>query len=188
MGDVKLALLLVVGLDGSALRALALGLAFAALVGLVRVVRDGRVAWRASLPLAPFLAAGALLTVITSTLAQASPAASPYSSAQLRSSPPLALACGLRPSFPPLPRSFSAPLPASTISRTLDLAAWVVFVLLDLVLFINVMKLALGRTPRRSSSGSDVRSQRVRRRRSKAEIGAGTPHCSRTSRTHPDKA
>ena len=65
MGDVKLALLLVLGLDGSALRALALGLAFAALAGLMRVVRDGGTAWRASLPLAPFLAAGALIAVIT---------------------------------------------------------------------------------------------------------------------------
>ena len=65
MGDVKLALLLVLGLDGSALRALALGLAFAALAGLLRVIRDGRTAWRASLPLAPFLAAGALIAVIT---------------------------------------------------------------------------------------------------------------------------
>lgn len=65
MGDVKLALLLVLGLDGSALRALALGLAFAALAGLLRVIRDDGTAWRASLPLAPFLAAGALLAVIT---------------------------------------------------------------------------------------------------------------------------
>ena len=64
MGDVKLALLLVVGLDGSALRALALGLVFAAFAGLLRVVRDGGTAWRASLPLAPFLAAGALFAVI----------------------------------------------------------------------------------------------------------------------------
>jgi DNA-binding SARP family transcriptional activator len=62
----------------------------------------------------------------------------------------LALAWDLRPSLPPLPRSLSAPLPSSTISRTLDLAAWVVFVLLDLVLLMNVMKLAIRRTPRRS--------------------------------------
>jgi leader peptidase (prepilin peptidase)/N-methyltransferase len=65
MGDVKLAILLVLGLDGSALRALALGLAFAALAGLLRVIRDGGTAWRASLPLAPFIAAGALIAVIT---------------------------------------------------------------------------------------------------------------------------
>lgn len=62
----------------------------------------------------------------------------------------LSLAWELRPSLPPLPRSFSAPLPASTISRTLDLAAWVVFVFLDLALFMSVMKLAIRRTPRRS--------------------------------------
>ena len=64
MGDVKLALLLVLGLDGSALRALALGLALAALAGSCAVIRHGRTAWRASLPLAPFLAAGALVAVI----------------------------------------------------------------------------------------------------------------------------
>jgi len=63
----------------------------------------------------------------------------------------LTLAWDLRPSLPPLPRSFSAPLPASTISRTLDLAAWVLFVLLDLVLFTNVIKLAIRRTPKRSA-------------------------------------
>lgn len=62
----------------------------------------------------------------------------------------LALALDLRPSLPPLPRSFSAPLPASTISGTLDLVAWVVFVILDLALFMSVIKLAIRRTPRRS--------------------------------------
>jgi leader peptidase (prepilin peptidase) / N-methyltransferase len=65
MGDVKLALLLVLGLDGNALRALTLGIAFAALAGLLRVVREGGTAWGASLPLAPFLAAGAVMAVIT---------------------------------------------------------------------------------------------------------------------------
>jgi leader peptidase (prepilin peptidase)/N-methyltransferase len=64
MGDVKLALLLVLGLDGSALRALALGLALAAIAGGALVVRQGRTAWGASLPLAPFIAAGALVAVI----------------------------------------------------------------------------------------------------------------------------
>jgi leader peptidase (prepilin peptidase)/N-methyltransferase len=64
MGDVKLALLLVLGLDGSALRALALGLALAALAGCALVARHGRTALRASLPLAPFIAAGALVAVI----------------------------------------------------------------------------------------------------------------------------
>jgi prepilin signal peptidase PulO-like enzyme (type II secretory pathway) len=46
------------------LRALALGLAFAAVAGLLRVIRDGGTAWQASLPLAPFLAVGALIAVI----------------------------------------------------------------------------------------------------------------------------
>jgi leader peptidase (prepilin peptidase) / N-methyltransferase len=64
MGDVKLALLLVLGLDGDALRALALGLILAALAGVALVIRHGRTAWRTSLPMAPFLAVGALLTVI----------------------------------------------------------------------------------------------------------------------------
>jgi len=62
----------------------------------------------------------------------------------------LALVWGLRPPLPPLPRSFSAPLTTNTISGTLDLVAWVVFVLLDLVLFVKVVvKLAIRRTPRR---------------------------------------
>ena len=64
MGDVKLALLIVLGLDGDALRALTLGLALAALAGLTLLVRHGRTAWRTSLPLAPALAAGALLAVL----------------------------------------------------------------------------------------------------------------------------
>lgn len=64
MGDVKLALLLVLGLDGDALRALALGLVLAALAGLALVIRHGGTAWRTSLPLAPFLVVGALLAVI----------------------------------------------------------------------------------------------------------------------------
>jgi len=64
MGDVKLALLLVLGLDGDALRALALGLVLASLAGVALVIRRGRKAWRTSLPMAPFLVVGALLTVI----------------------------------------------------------------------------------------------------------------------------
>ena len=64
MGDVKLALLLVLGLDGDALRALALGLILAALAGLALLIRQGRTAWRTSLPMAPFLVVGALLTVL----------------------------------------------------------------------------------------------------------------------------
>lgn len=64
MGDVKLALLLVVGLDGDAVRALTAGLAFAAVAALVVLARRGRVAWRAALPLAPFFAAGAFVSVL----------------------------------------------------------------------------------------------------------------------------
>lgn len=64
MGDVKLALVLVLGLDGDALRALALGLVLAALAGFALVIRRGRTAWRTALPMAPFLAAGALLTLV----------------------------------------------------------------------------------------------------------------------------
>jgi len=64
MGDVKLALLLVLGLDGSALRALALGLALAGLAGCALVARHGRTALRVSLPLAPFIAAGAFVAVV----------------------------------------------------------------------------------------------------------------------------
>ncbi len=64
MGDVKLALLLVLGLDGDALRALAVGLVLAALAGFALLIRHGRAAWRTSLPMAPFLVVGALLAVI----------------------------------------------------------------------------------------------------------------------------
>jgi len=65
MGDVKLALLVVLGMDGSAARALMLGLALAAAVGLLLVLRRGRQAGRTTLPLAPFLATGALLSLLT---------------------------------------------------------------------------------------------------------------------------
>jgi leader peptidase (prepilin peptidase) / N-methyltransferase len=65
MGDVKLALLVVFGMDGSAARALLLGLALAAAVGLLLLMRRGRQAGRTALPLAPFLATGALLSLLT---------------------------------------------------------------------------------------------------------------------------
>ena len=68
MGDVKLVLLIVLGLDGDALAALVLGIALAALAGLVLLVRDGRGAWRTSLPLAPFLALGVLGALLASSL------------------------------------------------------------------------------------------------------------------------
>ena len=65
MGDVKLALLVVVGLDGSASRALLLGLVLATLAGLATIGRYGASARRRSLPLAPFIAAGSLLVLLT---------------------------------------------------------------------------------------------------------------------------
>lgn len=64
MGDVKLALLLVVGLAGFAAQALILGLILAAAFGALLIVRQGRSATRQSLPLAPFLSAGAVLAVV----------------------------------------------------------------------------------------------------------------------------
>jgi leader peptidase (prepilin peptidase)/N-methyltransferase len=64
MGDVKLALLLVFGLGGLATQALALGLVLAAAFGALLIVWQGRSAARRSLPLAPFLSAGAALAVL----------------------------------------------------------------------------------------------------------------------------
>jgi leader peptidase (prepilin peptidase)/N-methyltransferase len=64
MGDVKLALLVVVGLDGSAARALLLGFVLATLAGLAMIARYGASARRRSLPLAPFIAAGSLLALL----------------------------------------------------------------------------------------------------------------------------
>jgi leader peptidase (prepilin peptidase) / N-methyltransferase len=63
MGDVKLALLLVFGLDGRGAVALLVGLALAAGFGLVLFFRFGRRAAARALPLAPFFAAGALIAV-----------------------------------------------------------------------------------------------------------------------------
>jgi DNA-binding SARP family transcriptional activator len=62
----------------------------------------------------------------------------------------LALAWDIRPALPPLPSSFSAPLPSDTIGAALDLAAWVVFVLLDLVLVWKVLQFAIRREPTRA--------------------------------------
>ena len=64
MGDVKLALLLVLGLDGRAALALLIALALAASFGLLLFARFGREAGTRALPLAPFFAAGALLALI----------------------------------------------------------------------------------------------------------------------------
>jgi leader peptidase (prepilin peptidase) / N-methyltransferase len=64
MGDVKLALLLVLGLGGMAAQALLLGLVLAAAFGGVLILRHGRSAVRRSIPLAPFLTGGAALVVL----------------------------------------------------------------------------------------------------------------------------
>lgn len=64
MGDVKLALLLVLGLGGLAPRALLLGLVLAAAFGAVLILRHGRSATRRSLPLAPFLSSGAAVVLL----------------------------------------------------------------------------------------------------------------------------
>jgi leader peptidase (prepilin peptidase)/N-methyltransferase len=64
MGDVKLALLIALGLDGDASRALTAGLVLAALAGVLVIARHGRAAGRQALPLAPFLAAGSLLALL----------------------------------------------------------------------------------------------------------------------------
>jgi leader peptidase (prepilin peptidase) / N-methyltransferase len=64
MGDVKLALLVVLGLGDVATRALVVGLVLAATFGALLLVRFGRAAAGRSLPLAPFLATGAALVVL----------------------------------------------------------------------------------------------------------------------------
>jgi leader peptidase (prepilin peptidase) / N-methyltransferase len=64
MGDVKLALLLVFGLDGRGVLALLVALALAACFGLLLLVRHGRTGGSRQLPLAPFFAAGALVALL----------------------------------------------------------------------------------------------------------------------------
>lgn len=64
MGDIKLALLVALGLNGNAAEGLLLGLALAALLGALILVRHGPAAGRRALPLAPFIAAGSLLAVL----------------------------------------------------------------------------------------------------------------------------
>jgi len=63
MGDVKLVLLILVGLGASAVPALGLGLVIAALAALTAVVVGGRDRLKAALPFAPFLALAACLAV-----------------------------------------------------------------------------------------------------------------------------
>jgi DNA-binding SARP family transcriptional activator len=62
----------------------------------------------------------------------------------------LVLAWDLRPALPPMPQSFSQPLPGRTISAVLDLAAWLVALLLDLVLLGSAVQLALRKAPSRT--------------------------------------
>jgi leader peptidase (prepilin peptidase) / N-methyltransferase len=64
MGDVKLALLLVLGLGVVATQALLLGLVLAAVFGGLLILRYGRSAVRRPIPLAPFLSSGAALVVL----------------------------------------------------------------------------------------------------------------------------
>lgn len=64
MGDVKLTLLIALGLDGHAAQALMLGIVLAACAGVLLLLGRGRAAWRQSLPLAPFLATGALVALL----------------------------------------------------------------------------------------------------------------------------
>ena len=64
MGDVKLALLLVLGLAGLAAQAIVLGLVLAAVFGGALLMLYGRSAAGRSLPLAPFLSGGAAVAVL----------------------------------------------------------------------------------------------------------------------------
>ena len=65
MGDVKEALLIAVALGTLATPALLVGLTLAAAAGVVLTLRHGRAALGAALPLAPFLAAGAAIALVT---------------------------------------------------------------------------------------------------------------------------
>ena len=62
----------------------------------------------------------------------------------------LVLAWDIRPALPPMPHSLSQPLPGRTISAVLDLAAWLVAVLLDLVLLGRLAQFALRKAPSRT--------------------------------------
>ncbi|MHB8243634.1 MAG: prepilin peptidase [Solirubrobacteraceae bacterium] len=65
MGDVKLALLLLCALDSATPRALMLTMELYALIAALLIIRRGRAAFRVALPLAPFMAAGSLLVLLT---------------------------------------------------------------------------------------------------------------------------
>jgi leader peptidase (prepilin peptidase) / N-methyltransferase len=64
MGDIKLGLLVVLGLNGNAVQGLVFGLALAASLGALMLACYGRAAGRQALPLAPFIAAGSLLALV----------------------------------------------------------------------------------------------------------------------------
>jgi prepilin signal peptidase PulO-like enzyme (type II secretory pathway) len=64
MGDVKLVLLLLCGLDATTPRAVIFGIALLALLAAPLVIRRGRAVLNSTLPLAPFLAAGSLLALL----------------------------------------------------------------------------------------------------------------------------
>jgi len=66
MGDVKLGFFLGLGLGRNVVSALVVGLLAAAFVGLLVVARFGRAGRKAPLPLGPFLALGALATLLAS--------------------------------------------------------------------------------------------------------------------------
>jgi leader peptidase (prepilin peptidase)/N-methyltransferase len=65
MGDVKLALLLLCALHSATPRALMLTVELYALIAALLIIRRGRPAFRVALPLAPFMAAGSLLALLT---------------------------------------------------------------------------------------------------------------------------
>jgi leader peptidase (prepilin peptidase)/N-methyltransferase len=65
MGDVKLALLLLCALDSATPRALILTVELYAVIALLLIIRRGRAAFGVALPLAPFMAAGSLLALLT---------------------------------------------------------------------------------------------------------------------------
>ncbi len=65
MGDVKLALLLLCALDSATARALVFTVELYAIMAVLLIIRRGRPAFRVALPLAPFMAAGSLLALLT---------------------------------------------------------------------------------------------------------------------------
>lgn len=64
MGDVKLALLILCGLDGAAPRALIFTVELYGLIGVLLLIRHGRKALGTSLPLAPIIAAASLTALL----------------------------------------------------------------------------------------------------------------------------